>query len=70
MTDTSGWFTGLLSEPEQGRDSATLHIKTANPASRGEGFTSLPCWFQAAAQVGDVLPPEFMQREEKLVSVR
>ncbi len=30
--------------------------------------TDLPCWFQTTAQVNNVLSPEFMERQEELVS--
>lgn len=30
--------------------------------------TDVPCWFQSTAEVSNVLSPEFMQRQEQLVS--
>lgn len=33
-----------------------------------ELWTDLPCWFQSTAEVSNVLSPEFMQRQEQLVS--
>lgn len=45
-------------------------ICTVSQVSLDNIFTHLPCWFQATTQVSDVLSPELMQGEEKLVSVR
>lgn len=45
-------------------------ICTVSQVSLNNNFTHVPCWFQATTQVNDVLSPEFMQGEEKLISVR
>jgi len=45
-----------------------MALKLAVNAEYGAMQTDLPCWFQSVAQVHDVLSPEFMQRQEKLVS--